>query len=210
MKLLSAKIKHLILLIILPILFSSYSGFSQDQVGVYFCGMTMHLLGDKNASLMPLRLDEKGQFVINIGGALQYRKKLSSRWSLDAVQTFQADCAFKGSWGTGISIGYDLIKSSKHQFIFAIGPGFFFRNSWFEIDGYLPVEELKVSANKNWEYLFAPIVPHVEYAYFPKNKNLGISAYCIFDPINVLGNVGFGVNYKIPPNPLKGEQQPIH
>lgn len=172
---------------------------AQDQVGAYFTGMTMHLLGDENAALMPLRLDDRGLFVLNVGGAIQYRKQLGkSRWSVDAEQTFQADCAFKGSWGTGISIGYDFLKSPKHQLIFALGPGFFFRKNWAVLDGYLQVEELSISANKKWEYLFEPVVPHFEYAFFPKNKNLGISAYCIFDPINVLGNVGFGVNYKLP------------
>lgn len=179
------------------LLFLSFNTYSQDQVGIYFCGMTMHLMGDENASLMPLRLDDRGLFVVNIGGAIQYRKQLRGQWSLDMEQTFQADCALKSSWGTGISIGYDFLKSESHQFIFALGPGFFFRQSWFELDGYSPVKELKVSDNQKWEYLFVPVVPHVEYAWFPKAKNIGISVYCIFDPINVLGNVGFGVNYKL-------------
>ena len=197
MEVLLSRLRINLLLLFLLIIFSTQRTYSQDQFGLYFCGMTMHLLGDKNASLMPLRLDDRGLFVINVGGAVQYRKQLSGRWSVDVEQTFQADCAFKGSWGTGISIGYDFIKSPKHQFIFALGPGFFFRNSWFVLDGYIPVEELKVSANKKWEYLFVPVVPHVEYAWFPKDKNIGISVYCIFDPINVLGNTGFGVNYKL-------------
>lgn len=184
----------------LSLLFALFTGTKssgQDQLGVYFCGMTMHLLGDENAALMPLKLDERGLFVVNVGGAVQYRKQLRGRWSVDAVQTFQADCAFKGSWGTGISIGYDLIKSPEHQFIFALGPGFFIRKNWAVLNGYLPVKELKVTANGKWEYLFVPVVPHVEYAWFPKNGRLGVSAYCIFDPINVLGNVGFGVNYRL-------------
>lgn len=192
------QIKVSLLLVLIPFLLIGRIGVAQDQAGVYFTAMTMHLLGDKNAALMPLRLDDRGLFVLNVGTALQYRKQLGkSRWSVDAVQTFQADCAFKGSWGTGISIGYDFIKSSKHQFIFALGPGFFFRKNWATIDGYIQVEDLKITANKKWEYLFEPVVPHLEYAFFPNDKNLGVSAYCIFDPINVLGNLGFGINYKL-------------
>lgn len=154
---------------------------------------------------MPLKLDRRALFVPNVGGALQYRKQINERWSIDIEQTFQADCAFKGSWGTGISIGYDVLKQAEHQFIVALGPGFFFRNSWFVLEGYLPVEELNVSANQKYEYLFVPVVPHVEYAYFPRGKKLGFSAYCIFDPINVLGNAGFGVNYRLEDRRLRTE-----
>ena len=187
-----------ILIITAAFLFMWKPAKAQDQTGLYFTAMTMHLLGDKNADLMPLRLDPRGLFVINVGAAVQYRKQIGhSRWSVDAEQTFQADCAFKGSWGTGVSLGYHFIKNRKHQFIFALGPGFFFRKNWAVLDGYLQVEELKISKNKKWEYQFVPVVPHVEYAWFPKGKNLAVSAYCIFDPIMALGNVGFGVNYRL-------------
>lgn len=193
--LLKSKIRFSFLLIAL--LFFSHITFSQDQLGIYFCGMTIHALGDDNVSLMPLRLDQDGIFVINAGAALQYRKQLRGQWALDMEQTFQADCALKVSWGSGISIGYDFIKSTKHQFIFAIGPGFYFRKSWFDLDGYIPVKELKLSANQKWEYIFVPVIPHFEYIWFPKDKHLGISTYCIFDPIDFLANIGFGVNYKL-------------
>ncbi|MDA3928808.1 MAG: hypothetical protein PF541_07590 [Prolixibacteraceae bacterium] len=197
MILLRTNAKHIIIIILFPLLFLSNKGYSQDQVGIYVCGLTMHIPGDKNASLMPLKLDKNGLFVINIGAALQYRKQLKGRWSIDLIQTFQADCALKKSYGTGISIGYDFIKSKKQRLTFAVGPGLFIRKSWFVLDGYLPVEYLKESANKKWEYTILPIVPHFEYAFYPKNKNLGISTYCIFDPINVIANFGFGVNYKL-------------
>lgn len=189
--------KTSLLILIFTILFASKTVFAQNELGVYFCGVTMHLLGDKNAALMPLKLDEKALFVVNVGGAIQYRKYFYKRFSVDVEQTFQADCAFKASLGTGISIGYDFIKSPKHQLIFALGPGIFFRKSWFVLDGYIPVEELNVSANKKWEYLFVPVVPHFEYAIVPENNKFGISCYCVFDPINVLANVGFGLTYKI-------------
>lgn len=187
----------LLMLALFFTLFSETKVFGQNQVGLYYTAMTMHLLGDKNAKLMPYRLDDRGLLVLNAGGALQYRKQLKGRWTVDAVQSFQADCAFKASWGTGISLGFNFIKSPAHQLILAMGPGFFVRENWADLDGYLQVEELKISKNKKWEYLFAPVVPHAEYAWFPHNKNLGISIYCVFDPINVLGNVGFGLDYKL-------------
>jgi hypothetical protein len=118
--------------LLFAVLFGAKS-YGQDQLGVYFCGMTIQL-GDKNAALMPLKLDERALFVINVGGAVQYRKQLFGRWSVDVEQTFQADCAFKASWGSGISIAYDLIKSTEHQFVFALGPGFFFRKNWAVLD----------------------------------------------------------------------------
>lgn len=186
-----------VLISILILLSSHVSSSGQDQIGLYFCGITMHLLGDENSALMPLRLDDEALFVVNVGGALQYRKQLPKRFSIDGELTCQADCGFQPSVGMGISIGYDFIKSEQHQLIFALGPGFFFRNSWFILDGYIPVKELKISKNEKWEYLFEPVVPHVEYAFFPKSKKTGISGYCVFDPINVLGNVGFGVIYKL-------------
>lgn len=176
--------------------FFNTKSYGQDQLGVYLCGLTTHLLGDKNAALMPLKLDEKGVFVFNVGGAIQYRKQLKGQWSIDTELSIQSDCTLRLSWATGISIGYDFTKSPEHQFILAIGPCIYYRKNWAVFDGYQQVEELKVTANKKWEYMIVP-VPHMEYAWFPKNGRLGVSAYCVFDPINFLSNIGLGVNYKL-------------
>jgi len=185
-----------LLLSLLFALVINLKSYGQDHLGFYLCGLTTHLYGDKNAALMPIKVDDKGTLVFNIGGALQYRKQLKNRWSVDSELSIQADCALKFSWATGVSIGYDFIKSPEHQFILAIGPCIFFRENWASMEGYLPVEELSVTANKKWEYVIAP-APHMEYAWFPKDKRLGVSIYCVFDPIDFLSNVGFGINYRL-------------
>jgi hypothetical protein len=193
-------IKSLVISLLFALLISVRS-YGQDQLGLYACGLTIHLSGDKNAALMPLKLDDKGIFVFNYGGALQYLKQLKNRWSVDSEFSLQADCCLKFSWAAGVSIGYDFIKSPEHQFILAIGPFIYCRKNWDSMDGYLQVEDLKVTANKKWEYKIAP-APHLEYTRFPKDGRLGVSTYCVFDPIYLLCNFGFGVNYRLHTKPL--------
>lgn len=181
--------------LLLLLLFISNRSYSQDQLGLYYCGLTVHGMGDKNAVLMPLKLGPDGVFVINVGMAAQYRKNFNERWSLDIVQTVQADCAFKLSAGTGIGLGYDILQSKAHQLIVSGGPGIFIRDSWHDLEGYQKVRQLKLSENEKLEYLFVPVVPRLEYAWVPEGKRIGFSTYCIFDPLDFLLNMGFGITY---------------
>jgi hypothetical protein len=186
----------LFLIFLFFLLFVSKPSLGQDQLGFYLCGVTTHKGGDPNALLMPLRLTPGAEIVLNFGVVVQYKKKVYNRITLAMIQTFQADCAMKASEGSAVCIGFDFLKSPNHEFIFAIGPAFYVRGSWYSMKDYVK-EDLKLSRNKKWQYLFFPIVPHIEYTYFPKSGNLGISAYAILDPIKKVSNTGFGIIYKL-------------
>lgn len=189
----------LLLIFLFYLLFVSKPSVGQDQLGFYLCGVTTHWGSDPNALLMPLRLTPGAEIVLNLGVVVQYKKRVNNRISLAVIQTLQADCAMKASEGSAVSIGFDFMKSPNHEFIFAVGPAFFVRESWYSMKDYVKFQNLKQSRNKKWEYMFFPIVPHIEYTYFPKSENLGISAYVILDPIEKMSNTGFGLTYKLKP-----------
>jgi hypothetical protein len=167
----------------------------QDRFGLYVCGVTIHAKGDPNAVLMPLKLSPKGIVIFNYGGVVHYKKYFHPRFSLDVVQSIQADCALEFSSATTVSVGYDIIKKGPHRFIFALGPGFYIRESWEKYEEYIRVNDFTVSKNEKWEYKFIPVVPHIEYSFIPEGKSFGFTVYGILDPIESVYNFGLGVNY---------------
>jgi hypothetical protein len=176
---------------------------AQDRVGIYLCGITVHAKGDPNAALMPLKFSPSGKVIFNYGGVVHYKKYLNSRFSFDVIQTIQADCALEFSAATAISVGFDLINKGAHRFIFALGPGFYIRESWEKFDEYIRVNDLSLSLNEKWEYKFVPFVPHIEYSIIPEGKRLGFTIYGIIDPIEKVYNFGAGVNYILNDKPDK-------
>jgi hypothetical protein len=168
---------------------------AQDRIGIYACGVTIHAKGDPNAHLMPLKLSSEGKVIFNYGGVFHYKKYFKSRLSFDAIQSFQADCALQFSSATTVAIGYDIIQKGPHRFLFALGPGFYIRESWEKFDGYQRVNKFKVSNNEKWEYKIIPVVPHIEYAFVPENKCYGFTIYGVLDPVERVYNFGAGINY---------------
>ncbi|MDA3880304.1 MAG: hypothetical protein PF436_07955 [Prolixibacteraceae bacterium] len=188
-------IKQISFLIFLILLFLGITTKGQDKFGFYVCGVTLHAKGDPNAALMPLKLSSDGKVIFNYGGVLHYKKYFKSRFSFDAVQAIQADCGLQFSSATVFSAGYDIIKRKAHRFIFAIGPGFYIRESWTKFEEYQRINDLTESKNGKWEYKFIPFVPHIEYAFVPEGKNFGFTIYSILDPIENVYNFGAGINY---------------
>jgi len=188
----------LLLIFLFYLLFFSKPSVGQDQLDFYLCGVTSHVRGNQNALLMPLRLTPGGEIVLNIGVIVQYKKRVNNRITVAILQTLQADCAMKASEASAVCIGFDFLKSPTHDFIFAVGPVLYIRESWYSMKGYVK-DNLKLSRNEKWEYMLVPIVPHIEYTYFPKSGNFGISAYAIIDPIQMTSNTGFGITYKLKP-----------
>lgn len=188
------------LYLLILFLFISFFGLKaaqgQEQIGIYACGFTIHVGGDPNAQLMPLRLDEKGRFLVNYGVAAHYKNYFRKRFSFDIIQTIQADCALLPSLGSNISIGYDIIQRNGHRFILAIGPGLYIRESWTQFPSYKLIQDFRYSKNGKWEYMVFPIVPHIEYVFRPIGKKFGFTLYGIVDPIDRVYNFGMGVSYQ--------------
>ena len=177
--------------------FSGIQLLAQEEIGIYVCGITVHGYKDPNAHLMPCKLTNNGVLLLNFGGAAHYKKYFTPRFSLDAIQTMQADCALLFSSGTAVAVGYDIVHYKGHRVIFAIGPGFYIRQSWKRLgDTYDSSQyDFNVTKNEKWEYMFVPVVPHLEYKYVPENSRFGFTCYFIFDPIEQIYNIGAGITY---------------
>lgn len=190
-------IKKLVIICFLLLIVLMQSIYAQDRIGIYACGVTVHAKGDPNAHLMPLKLSPQGKVIFNYGGVFHYKKYFKTRFSFDAIQSFQADCALQFSSATTVAFGYDIIQKGSHRFLFALGPGFYIRQSWEKFEGYQRVNKFQVSNNEKWEYKIIPVVPHIEYAFIPENKSYGFTIYGILDPIERVYNFGAGLNYII-------------
>lgn len=179
---------------IISLLLINHKNYAQEQIGIYVCGFTIHAKGDPNALLMPLRLDNDGRFLFNYGLVVHYKKYFKTRFSFDVIQTFQADCGLLPSAATSISVGYDIVHKKNHRFILGFGPGFYIRKSWTKFEAYQLVNDFRYTKDKKWEYMFFPVVPHIEYTYLPTNSNIGFTYYCIVDPIEHVYNMGLGIS----------------
>jgi len=168
---------------------------SQDRIGIYACGVTIHASGDPNVEYMPLKLTPNSKTIFNYGAIIHYKKHLRTRLSINAIQSFQADCALLFSSATGVVIGYDIVHKGPHRFTFAGGPGFYIRESWYQFKNYQNIYGFK--HNNKWEYKIIPIVPIIEYAYLPEGKKIGFTFYGILDPVDNVYNFGAGINYQI-------------
>jgi hypothetical protein len=199
MKLIQNNTRLLIIVafIITMLFISKTKLFGQEQIGVYLCGVTIHAKGDPNAILMPLKLSNKGYVILNYGIVGHYKKYLTKRLSFDAIQSFQADCGLQASSGTKIGLSFDIISKEQNRLKVSLGPGFYIRESWTKFEQYTRVNDLTESKNGKWEYVFIPVVPHIEYTFTPKGKNIGFTTYCIVDPIESVYNFGAGLSFNL-------------
>src|SRR5688572_8038938 len=95
----------------------------QGNIGLTFYGFRIHPTGDENAPLMPLRLDDNGVLVINLGGMLSYEKFVyADGVSVKAVQGIYSDCAAQLGGFSHIGLRARIFKTGKHSLYGGIGP----------------------------------------------------------------------------------------
>src|SRR5215469_4452450 len=74
----------------------NFANANDFYVGVKFFGLSIHPKGDLHSHLMPLRLDERGVFVLNTGISMSIEYFFYKNiFSVKFVQGLYADCAQK-------------------------------------------------------------------------------------------------------------------
>ena len=144
---------------------------AQDNIGLKFFGLSVHPKGDENAKLMPMRLDKKGVWVINLGGMLSAEKFIyQDEISIKAIQGLYSDCAARLGGFTHFGLRGQIFKTEKHSLYGGIGPTLVYRRNWYELPGYLDPDYFEGKPTDTWQYKFLWYGGEFEYAYVLSEK----------------------------------------
>lgn len=145
---------------------------AQDNFGVKYFGLSIHPKGEKdNAFLMPRRFDNKGYFVLNVGGVVSYEHFFfKDIFSVKIAQALYSDCAARLGGFSHIGIRGKIFSQSRHSLHGGIGPTIVFRSNWLEMEGYKNPNRFKGDADSKWQHLFLWYGGEFEYKYRIKEK----------------------------------------
>ncbi len=170
--------KNLAIIILMFVSIYAPKAFSQDNVGLRFVFATVHPEGEKNALLMPLRLDERAVIVLNWGFIGSYERYIyKKRIALKVAQGAYSDCAQLFAGHTHVAFRANLLNSRKHSLEVGFGPTFVYRKSWYRFPEYEQETKLLKKGEK-WQWNFVWYGGEVEYDYALTNK-MDLTVNCI-------------------------------
>lgn len=167
--------KHLLYLTTgLTLLVTSGATQAQDNIGLRFVFATLHPNGERNAFLMPNRLDKDAVVVPNWGFIASYERYIyKKRWAVKVAQGAYSDCARLFAGHTHLGLRLNVLTSRRHSLEIGFGPTFVYRQSWNRFEGY--VQETHLLKNtENWQWNFVWYGGEVEYDY-ALNKHIDLT-----------------------------------
>lgn len=136
----------------------------RHSASAQFIGLAFHPKGGTYPQHYHRKLDPKAYFVVELGGAAQYRYRISKRWSACGAFAFYSDCAVMPAGIIQIGVRWHIIAKQKHNLNLGFGPTLLFRRDWHELDGYITDAFFAESVYGRWQYRFW-VVPDIEYSY---------------------------------------------
>lgn len=139
------------------------------SISLQYVGMAFHPLGGTYPELYIRKLDPGAYFVLEIGGAIQYRYQFHKRWAFTSAFAYYSDCAVQMAGIFQVGIRFNIIASKKHKLNLAWGPALLFREDWHQLPGYISDKFFAESVHGNYQYRFY-LVPDLEYSYTINDK----------------------------------------
>lgn len=191
-------LKRFILLFLL--LLAAQNSFSAGSfsVGLKYFGLSIHPKGAVNAPLMPLKLDEKGYFVFNLGASANAEYFI---WrdiiSVKAVQAFYSDCIGQFAGFSHIGLRGRILKIGAFSLNGGIGPTFIYRKNWYKVPGYDDAFSFFYGEKDDeWQHRFLWYGGEFEFNYLIM-PNTELSFSVIPGGLDLI-NFSFGFRYNIP------------
>ena len=129
--------------------------FSQISFGIKFMGLSYHPKKSLHPHLYKRKLDRWGHGVVNMGIVFQVEYFVNQNVSIKYSQALLQDCAgkFAGLSHLGMRVGFFMDPRQQHYGSAGLGPTFFYRKNWSDLDGYVNAGLLKpvrtVSGNQS-------------------------------------------------------------
>jgi len=152
------------------------SGFfvlAQNNISLKLTSLTYQFT-ETQPDILKLNLSDNGQLALEPGLLFSYEGYASAATAIKISQLLILDKAMHFAAKTQLMIKFRLVKSFKHSFYFAFGPGFNYRKSWADIEGY--VDEPIYTTKSDWQYKLNWLSGEMEYNYYlNKYTDLSIS-----------------------------------
>jgi hypothetical protein len=134
--------------------------FAQFSLGVTIGGLALHGQKSENAKYYPLKMDRNGYAIFFGAISVSASYRINDYFGVKAVHSFIIhDSAGKraGISHLGLELHDDLfgMKNPVHQFSHSIGPFWYYRKGWSDLDGYQndPLF-ITMDADQRWERKF--------------------------------------------------------
>ena len=144
----------------------------QDRLygAIHWIGYTYHPGGGNSPEIYPLKLDDQGTNVVEVGlvGKLDYR--FSSDFYLRSAVAAYKDCAFNNAGFFHLGFRGTFFKHASHSISGGLGPTLLFRRDWNRFPEYKGDEFFSDSVYRGWQYRFIWYGGEFDYSYQINSK----------------------------------------
>ena len=162
---------------------------AQSNINIKLSSLTYQFT-DNNAQLAKLKLSNNGKLAFEPGLIIAYEAFASPTTSLKINTALIMDKAGRFAGFPQVLVRFRLFNAYKHSMTLGVGPAFYFRQSWIDIDGYEANDVY--SGDGDWQFRPVWFSGELEYNYYlSKMSNLSVS-------LNLINpeSVGLAVGYK--------------
>lgn len=138
---------------------------AQWYVGVKFVGVTIHTDNNFNGHLYKTAIGKKNRVAFHFGLAVTCEYKINTWLSVKASQSGFRDCAGKFAGMTMLNVRGTIDMGDAGDISGGLGPFWYYRRSWFAIEGYEDDGYFKLSSNSKWQKKFVWYGGEIEYNY---------------------------------------------
>lgn len=189
--------RRILLCLLLGLLYIPSIYADKFAIGLKYFGLSIHPNGAINSSLMPLKFDDKGVFVLNLGVSVGIEYFLPLDFlSIKFIQGLYFDCIEKFAGFSHIGLRGRFLKIGTFSVNGGIGPTFIYRRSWYEVPGYDDsFSFFNGTKDDTWQWRFIWYGGEIEFNN-EINKSLEFSVTFIPGYPDLM-NLSFGIKYKI-------------
>lgn len=191
---LSVRMKRLVCILLFCVAFVGCSH-AQWFVGLKLMGISIHTDNNFNGHLYKAAIGKKKRVAFHFGLALTCEYKFNDWFSAKVDQAAFRDCAGKFAGMTMFNLRGTADLGRAGDVSAGMGPFWYYRRSWYEIEGYKEDGYFKQSGNGKWQTKFVWYGGEIEYNY-PINENLDWSTN-ILPGIPVVIAVSSGVRSRL-------------
>jgi hypothetical protein len=181
--------------LLLVFLFCTPALSAQWYVGVKLIGLSIHPKKSPHPQLYKGRIDRNGHLVMNYGIALTCEYRFHPYVAVKFGQAILSDCGGKFAGASMLSLRTQVPLGKLGEGTVGMGPFFYYRRTWKNMDGYVEQGIFKESANKRWQTKFVWHGGELEHNY-PINTHMDISTN-VLPGIPVVFVVMPGVRWRV-------------
>jgi len=183
------------ILVLSALLILALQSHAQWFIGVKYMGASVHTDKNRNCELYRTCIGKHKRIAFHFGLALTCEYKFNNWFSAKVDQAGFRDCTGKFAGMTMFNLRGTAETGRAGDISAGMGPFWYYRRSWFAIDGYEDDGYFKTSRNNKWQTKFVWYGGEIEYNY-PINENLDWSTN-ILPGIPVVIAVSSGIRARL-------------